>query len=196
MPTVLAAKGFRVTGVDRSAFLLEKAGHRAETLGVTVEWVLEDMRRFVRPGAYDLVLNMFTSFGYFEDKQDDIRVLENVFTNLKPGGIFVIDLMSKERLARMYQPVFADTLDDGAMLVQRPEIRNDWTRVRNQWTVVKNGRAKTFAFEHTLYSGQELKERMERVGFTSIKLYGDLDKSPYDVNARRLVLKGAKPAAR
>jgi len=191
---VLAKKGFSVTGVDRSPFLLDKAKERAKSEGLSVEWVLEDMRRFIRPESYDLVLNMFTSFGYFDDKKDDVNVLENVLTNLKPGGIFLIDVMGKERLAKIFQPTMADVLDDGTMVIQRPEIFDDWTRVRNDWIIIKGGQAKTFKFHHTIYSGQELKDHMERVGFESVKLYGDLDGSPYDSNAQRLIITGLKPS--
>src|SRR5437773_5500468 len=61
-----ARRGFRVTGVDRSPFLLERAMERASESAVEVEWVLDDMREFRRPAAFDLACNLFTSFGYFE----------------------------------------------------------------------------------------------------------------------------------
>ncbi|MGH7558948.1 MAG: class I SAM-dependent methyltransferase [Gemmatimonadota bacterium] len=53
---LLAKKGFNVTGVDRSAFLLRKARAHADRENVQVEWVEQDMRNFVRPDAFDLVL--------------------------------------------------------------------------------------------------------------------------------------------
>ncbi len=191
----LAKKGFSVTGVDRSGFLLDKARERSRSEGVSVEWILEDMRDFSRPASYDLVLNLFTSFGYFDDKNDDIKVLERVFANLKPGGIFLIDVMGKERLAKIFQPSMVDVLEDGTMVLQRPEIFDNWTRVRNQWTIIKGDRARSFHFQHTIYSGQELKDRMTQVGFESIQLYGCLEASPYDSNAQRLVISGLKPSS-
>lgn len=191
---VLAKKGFSVTGVDLSPFLLDKARERAKSEGLSVEWILEDMRRFIRPVSYDLVLNMFTSFGYFDDKKDDLHVLENVLTNLKPGGIFLIDVMGKERLAKIFQPTISDVLGDGTMVVQRSEIFDDWTRIKSEWVIIKGSQAKTFTLHHTIYSGQELKDRMEQVGFESIKLYGDLDGSPYDSDAQRLIITGLKPS--
>jgi 2-polyprenyl-3-methyl-5-hydroxy-6-metoxy-1,4-benzoquinol methylase len=57
---LLARRGFRVTGVDRTPFLLDKARARSEHEDVQVEWVEQDMRDFVRPQAFDLVLNMWT----------------------------------------------------------------------------------------------------------------------------------------
>lgn len=64
----LSKRGFTVTGVDRTSFLLSKAKARARSENVKVEWVLQDMRDFVRPQTYDIALSIFTSFGYFDDE--------------------------------------------------------------------------------------------------------------------------------
>src|SRR5689334_10617543 len=82
----LAERGFSVTGVDRTKYLLDKARSRARTAGVSVEWVQQDMRDFARPGAYHLALSLFTSFGYFNRRDEDTAVLANVFNSLQPGG--------------------------------------------------------------------------------------------------------------
>jgi hypothetical protein len=102
--------------------------------------------------------------------------------------------MGKEILAKNYQPTIANVLEDGTMVVQRPEIFDDWTRVKNDWIIVRGNQAKTFKFHHTVYSGQELKDRLEQVGFESVKLYGDFDGSPYDSKAQRLIVTGLKPS--
>jgi 2-polyprenyl-3-methyl-5-hydroxy-6-metoxy-1,4-benzoquinol methylase len=82
----LRSLGFSVTGVDRTAFLLDEARRHALTEGVEVEWVQEDMRSFARPNAYDLAVSVYTSFGYFDDPADNRLVLRNLFTSLKSGG--------------------------------------------------------------------------------------------------------------
>src|SRR5437773_1202125 len=71
----LARRGVQVTGVDRSRFMLGKARAAAADANADVELVEEDMRRFVRADSYDLVLSLFTSFGYFETQEDNLRVL-------------------------------------------------------------------------------------------------------------------------
>jgi SAM-dependent methyltransferase len=154
-----------------------------------------DMRDFVRDGAFDLALSVFTSFGYFNDKREDLQVLENIFRSLKPGGVCLIDLMGKERLARILQSATSDELPDGTKLIQRHEIFDDWTRIRNEWILIRKGRARSFKFHHTIYSGQELKDRMEQAGFSAVKLHGNLAGDDYGPNAQRLIAVGRKAAS-
>jgi SAM-dependent methyltransferase len=190
----LAQKGFRVTGVDRTAFLLEKARMRAEAAQVEIGWVQQDMREFSRPAAFDLIISMLTSFGYFEDREDDLTVLRNMLRNLKPGGACVIDVKGKEDVARTLQPTTAEVRQDGTIVVKRCQVIDDWTRVRNEVIVIREGQERrTFNFDVTLYSGQELRDRLESVGFSDVKLYGNLSGGKYGLNAERLIAVGRKP---
>lgn len=188
-----AQRGFQVTGVDRSKFLLEHARQRAADAKANVEWVEEDMRRFQRPGAFHLACSLFTSFGYFETEDENLQVLKNVCDSLAPGGVFVIELLGKERLARVWQNVVCQDIEDGSVLFQRHEICPGWTRIRNVWTLVKDDRAKSFTFSHSLYSGGELRDLLLHAGFASVNLYGLLDGQPYGVDANRLVAVARKP---
>lgn len=189
----LAKKRYAVTGVDKTRFLLDKARALGLAAKVNVEWVESDMRDFVRPDAFDMALSLFTSFGYFDERSEDARVLRNILASLRPGGVFLIDVMGKERLAKALQATTSETLPDGTMVVQRHEIFDDFTRIRNEWTVLRKGRSRTFRFHHTIYSGQELRDRMEQAGFTGVKLYGNLAGDEYGPNATRLIAVGRKP---
>lgn len=190
-----AKRGATVTGVDRSAFLLERAAHHAHANDVEVEWVHEDMRRFVRPDSFDLVINMFTSFGYFDDKDDDIVVLRRVFDSLRPGGSFLIEMASKEWLAKAFQPTTFQETADGGLLIERHEIFDDWSRIRNEWIVIRDGHATTFRFHHTIYTAQELKDRLLQVGFGTLRAFGDLSGSEFGIDSTRLVLLAEKPGS-
>ena len=100
----LARRGFRVTGVDRTKQYLDLAAAGAGRESLSLELIQEDMRAFRREESYDAVLNLFTSFGYFEDPRDDQRVVDNVYASLRSGGVLVMQLMSKEVLARIFRP--------------------------------------------------------------------------------------------
>ena len=188
----LAQHGFRVTAVDLSAFHLEEAKARATAVGVAVEFVQADMRAFARPGAFDLAISLFTSFGYFEDDRDDQGILRNLHASLKPGAPLVMDVISKERIAKVLQPTVSQRAPDGTLRVQRHQITDDWTRVKNEWLFIKNDRVRTFTFSLRIYSGQELKALLATAGFGRITLYGGLDGRPYDGDAERLVVLAVK----
>ncbi|HEY6348164.1 MAG TPA: methyltransferase domain-containing protein [Candidatus Angelobacter sp.] len=182
-----AQRGFQVTGVDRSTFLLDRAREHASQANVAVEWVQEDMRRFLRPAQFDLACNLFTSFGYFDKEQDDLLVLRNLYQSLKNGGVLMIDVIGKERLARTWQSAMCFELSDGSLLLQRPQLRDDWGRVHTEWTLMKDGHTRTVSFEHNLYSGRELKDRLLGSGFSQVQLFGSAAGAPYDLNAQRLI---------
>lgn len=188
----LAKRGFKVTGVDRTKYLLDKARERASAEGVTVDFVLEDMRTFVKPNSYDLVLSMFTSFGYFGDKDDDIKVLRNIMKTLKPYGKFVVDMKGKEALAKIFLPFSGQLMSDGTRLFESHEVSEDWSRVRTTWTFVKGPEAKNVEFLINVYSGQELKQLMRMAGFGNVVLFGNLAGAPYDDKATRLIAVGSK----
>ncbi|MEX0323639.1 MAG: class I SAM-dependent methyltransferase [Puniceicoccaceae bacterium] len=190
----MAKAGFNVTGVDRTQFLLDKARERAAEADVEIDWIQMDMRDFFRPDSFDLVLNMFTSFGYFDDKDEDLQVLGNIFTSLRPGGVVIIEMVGKEWLAKVFQPTISTSEADGSRLVQVHEVIDDWSRIRNEWILIKDGQTQTFKFHHTIYSGQEIKDRMKQVGFDDITLYGNFDGDEYGYNASRLIVVARRPS--
>lgn len=187
----LAKRGFRVTGVDRTPFLLNKAKTSAAEQKLDIEFILSDMRDFTRPRAFNFILNMFTSFGYFDNKGEDLKVLRNMHESLQSGGALLIDVFGKEVMARKIKPI---TVMEGgeALIVERHEIFDDWSRLRNEWIVIKGERVNRFKFHHIVYSGQELKSLFEQAGFEDIKLFGDLDGNGYGFDAARLIVVGRK----
>ena len=185
--TALSMKGFRVTGVDLSPFLLSEAQNLARLENVDIEWVREDMRNFVRPDSFDLVINLFTSFGYFDDRRDDARVLRNIHQSLRDEAVLVMEMAGKECLAKDFEPTHSKKLADGRLLIERREVVDNWTRIRNEWIVVEDGTATTFQFETAIYSAQELKDQLFEAGFSEVEVFGDLEGGEYGVRAQRLV---------
>ena len=182
----LARRGFKVTGVDRTARFLEEARRRAEAEGLEIEFVQEDMRTFRRPGAFDAAINLFTSFGYFDDPEEDRRVLENIYASLKPDGKLLLDVMGKEVLARIFRP--RDWQEhNGVLFLEERRLIEGWSRIETRWIIIRDGEREEFTLSLRLYSGAELRALLQEVGFRRTWLFGDLDGEPYDQDARRLV---------
>ena len=194
-----AERGFDVTGVDATEEYLAAARERAREAGVdvstdaegNVEFVHADMREFSRPETFDAMYNLYTSFGYFEDRADDERTARNFYESLKPGGTLVMSLTSKEVLAGKFEKrTWGER--DGAYVLEEHEVTDDWSWMENRWIVVEDGEVREFTVSHRLYSAYELAELLKRVGFGEVAVYGDLDGSAYDESANRLVVVAQK----
>lgn len=189
----LAKAGFDVTGLDISDFLLERARSRAEAAKVEIDWVHEDMRNYAMPEGFDLVINLYTSFGYFAQQSDDLKVLRNIVSSLTEGGAVVLDVVGKEALAGQLPLDRQPTVEhDGSLLIERIEVVDDWSRAKVQWMFIRGDSVERFNFEHTLYSGRELRELMNWAGLSDVSLYGGLDGRPYGPGAERLVAVGRR----
>ncbi|MGC9319763.1 MAG: class I SAM-dependent methyltransferase [Armatimonadota bacterium] len=189
----LARRGFRVTAVDRTEEYIHSLREAAAEEGLEVETVLEDMRRFRHPAAFDAAINLFTSFGYFEDQAEDRLVAENLLASLKPGGALLIEMMGKEVLARIFRPRDWTRCDDGSFQLQECEVIDDWRRARNRWIMIRDGEVIERTFEHRLYSAAELTGLLAEVGFGDFEVYGSLAGDPYDHEAKRLVVLARRP---
>ena len=188
----LVKKGIQVTGVDRTAFYLEKAKERARDEGVEVEWVQSDMRNFIRPESFDLVLSMFTSFGYFENEEDDLIVLSGIHKNLRADGVLILDMIGKECIAANFQETSSVEEPDGTLFIERRKIQSGWGRIENEWILIREDKVSRFRFQLAIYSGVEIRDRLHQVGFRNVKLLGDLQGTPYGWDARRLVVVARK----
>jgi SAM-dependent methyltransferase len=188
-----ARRGYRVTGVDRTKVYLDKARKQAKEEGLDIEFVQGDMRFFSRPNTFNVVINMFTSFSYFEDPQEDKRVVENVFESLKPGGRFIIQMHGKETLAKIFRERdWYENNNLGVIVLQERKVSHNWSWMENRWIMLKGDERIENKVCHRLYAGSELVTLLRDCGFSQVDLYGDLDGNPFDQTARQLVAVGYK----
>jgi SAM-dependent methyltransferase len=179
--------------VDRTASYLEQARARADDDALDIEWIRADMREFRREAAFDLVVNLLTSFGYFKDPADDQRVAENVLASLKPGGQLVMELMGKEILARVFRPTDWHREPDGTLVLEERKLTEDWSRLKARWIILKeDGERYDRNFELRLFGASDLKRVLQDAGFARVDVYGSLEKAPYDHQAERLVIVARK----
>jgi SAM-dependent methyltransferase len=186
-----ARRGYSVVGVDRTRKYLQKARRLAKKEGLEVKFVQEDMRSFCRVDTFDAAVNLFTSFGFFEDIKDDERVIKNVHRSLKEGGVFLIDVIGKERLARIFRERDWQEID-GAIMLEERKISKNWSWIENRWTMLKDGKVEEFKLSLRPYSAVELTALLSNCGFNTTEAYGDLGGAPNDHKAKRLVVVAQK----
>jgi len=187
----LARRGYCVTGVDRTLEFLDAARARAQQEGLSVELLECDAREFSRPETFDLAINLYTSFGYFADQDDDRRMARNVFEALKSGGLLVMEMMGKEILARIFTPRDWEEIDD-VILLQERTLSDSWRWIDNRWILLRGEERHEFRFGLRLYSADELCRLLAEVGFAATTVYGSLAGVPYDQEAKRLVVVAEK----
>jgi len=177
----LARRGFSVTGVDITKAYLDAGRDDAAYEDLPVEFIREDVRTFKRPGAFDLAVNLYISFGYFEDPAEDLLFAKNAYESLKPGGAFIIETLGKEIAVRDF--VEAEWFERaGFMVLTEYEPVDSWTFLKNRWILINNqdNRRIEKTFTQRLYAASELRRLLFEAGFSSVELYGSWDETPYD----------------
>lgn len=186
-----AKHGFNVTAVDITKPYLEIAAGKAKKEGLDIEFVHSDMRDFCRPGQFDIITNLCTSFGYLESVEADVAVLKNMYESLAPDGKFMIEILGKEVIAATFRK--EEHLEaEGCTVLAESRILNDWSMLECKRTIMKDDEQKVITAYHRLYSAAELRGHLRSVGFKNIRVYGDFSGAPYDNNAKSMVMIGDK----
>jgi len=201
----LARAGYRVTGIDRSAYMIGRAqgaaaapGEGAQPPGEPVDWVQGDMRCLpfgTRPssgGGFDACINLFTSFGYFEDEAEDERVVAEVARVLKRGGRFLIDVSNRDYyLLRMWPASWRHY--GRAIILEQTAFEPETCRFYNTFTWVEDDRRESLVHAVRYYTAPELKGMIRRAGLAVTGVYGDFDGRPLTLDSKRIIVLATKP---
>jgi SAM-dependent methyltransferase len=187
----LAGRGFAVTGVDITEAYLKTAEEDAAYAKLDIDFIREDARSFKRPGFFDTAVNLYISFGYFEDPRDDLLMAKNVYESLKPGGAFIIETLGKEIAVRDF--IEAEWFERaGFMVLTEYAPVDSWGGLKNRWILINEKKRIEKTFTQRLYAASELRRLLEEAGFSRVELYGAWDESPYDHRAAALIAVGRK----
>lgn len=178
----LSNAGYQVTGLDLSPNNIDFA---KEFENAGLEFYVHDMRNTFRINYFDAVFNLFTSFGYFETDQDDLKVLGAAWQNLKNGGILVLDYFNKNEIVKSLIKDEIKIIDgiefhisrfvDDNQLIKKIEI-NDGGEIKNYFEKVK------------LIDEDMFDSFFKGTGFNIFKKYGDYELSPFTSQSKRLII--------
>lgn len=197
----LAALDLDVTGVDIIQSELDAAQDSAQAEGVELTLVNHDLRTFHAPNQFDCAVNLYTSFGYCDTVDEDMQILRNIAETVKPGGTFIMECTSRET-AILYWTPGEEFERAGYKVVTHFEVTGAWEGLKSQWTLypadadLKKTPLPQPVVDHTfiqrLYPATFLRNKLMEFGFSKAEVYGDFDFSPYNENARTMVLIGRK----
>ncbi len=183
---LLAKKGTNVTAVDLSENLISIAKQTAGKENVTVDFVNADIREFKSVVAFDLVLNLFTSFGYFKTDEENFSILQKAYDFLVPDGYFILDFFNSDYLLKNLVELSKDIID-GKEIYQYRKINDN--RVIKKIVIIREGTTAEYEESVRLFSKKELTDELTKIGFDIYKTYGDFFGNEFKQNdSPRLIL--------
>ena len=189
-----ALLGLKVTGVDIMQSFLDAAKETADDEGVPLELIRADMRTYESAKKFDAACNLYTSFGYCSSVEEDLKIIKSIAKCVKPGGCFVMELLSREVAVRNF--IEGEWFERaGKTVLTEFTVEGAWEGLRSRWILIDNktGRRIEHCFVQRLYSAPELRNLVLGCGFESVEIFGGFDLSKYDQNAKTMVLVARTP---
>lgn len=190
----ITRRGYEVVGFDLSSTLLERARREAAREGLRVRFVQGDMRALPFTSEFDVVVNLFTSFGYFDDRADDLKALRGAARALRPGGRLLMDLLNKEWLVRHFEPRFWDETPAGAVL---NDLVFDFPtgRLRNTRILIPaRGPRRRLVSSIRIYTLAEIVHLLREAGLAFATAYGGFSGEAYGMDTFRMIVIAEKGA--
>ena len=171
----LARRGFKnVIGLDRSHYLIHKAKQNNTRENLNVIFKEGDARKLpFTTDTFDAVMILGNSFGYFENINDDIKILKEVFRVLKPGGKFLIDVADGKYLKDNFNPRSWEWLDKNHFVCRERSLASDKQRLISREVVsnIKKGVIVDQFYAERLYTKENLKDILQQAGFKNIHIH-------------------------
>lgn len=179
----LNKKGYEVTGIDLS---LANINYAAQFENKNLRFFVEDMRNLDQKNEFDYVLNLFTSFGYFENEHENYETLSCVSKVLKTNGIFVLDFMNMEKVIANLVLHEIKIIDDIEFNITR-RIENNFIIKRIHFT--DQGKEHHFVERVKAISLPDFRNYLDACQLKILHLLGNYNLEEYDVNnSNRLII--------
>lgn len=191
----LAEKGLRVTAVDMSEHMLSEACQKAQDMENPPLFVCQKLQQLQLPRGVDLAVCALDSLDYITDPQDCREAIRRIYRALNPGGCFIFDVNTPEKLQAMDGQVFLDE-DDDVYCVWRGEFDRETNICSYGMDLFqRKGNVWQRSFEEHLeyaYSADQLTGFLRDAGFTDIAVYGDRKFADPEPGEQRIYLKARK----
>ncbi len=192
---LLAERGLVVTGVDMSEDMLAVAYNKTRGLTMPPLFVCQQLQRLQLPRGVDLAVCALDSLDYILDPKDCETAIRRIYKALNPGGVFIFDVNTPEKLRAMDGQVFLDE-DDDVYCVWRGEFDEKSNICSYGMDLFQRDGEVWHRFfeEHQeyAYSAEELTRYLKNAGFTHIEVFADGKVMPPRPGEQRIYMKARK----
>lgn len=185
---MLADAGYRVTGADRSAVLLDEARRRSGGPDWP-RWVQADHRKLpFQDDSFDAVLTLFSSLGY-RGEEGDRATLREVRRVLRPDGALVIETQHRDRVMSTFREESWQDLGDGGLRLEARRMDYAAGEIATDFILIEaDGSRHSLTYRLRLYTATELVRLLEAAGFAHVECFGGFDRAPLSRDTRLVVV--------
>lgn len=169
----LSSIGFDVTGVDISKKSIEFAKRNESN---SLKFFQHDMRNIFKENSFDIVFNLFTSFGYFMTKEEDLNVLNAIYDNLKPNGLFVFDFLNTTQVVKNLVPK-EEKIIDGIHFSIKRFCEGEF--IKKQIKVLDKDKEFNYQEQVKMLNPNALNNLFDQAGFKINQQFGNYELNPF-----------------
>ncbi|WP_299017097.1 class I SAM-dependent methyltransferase [uncultured Polaribacter sp.] len=174
--------GYTVTGLDLSENSIQFA---KQFENETLRFNEHDMRKPFHK-KYNAIFNLFTSFGYFDDDQEDILILQNIKNGLQTNGVFVFDFLNAVKIKANLVTKETKVVDGISFKITRA-IKDNF--ITKNISFFADGKQHNFTERVKYLDLEKMTVYLEKVGFTVTNVFGDYNLNSFDEKtANRLII--------
>jgi len=182
-----AERGYHVTGIDLSEVAIQKARSKAKKMNLDIEFIVGDMRKPL-DRTFDGIINLFTSFGYFRDDEENRKVLRAMQKMLRTDGLLVIDYLNAEKVKKDIESYDEGTIDHIEYEIHR-FLEDDTVNKKMIFQFDDNGKTREYQERVKLYNLDWFREKMKACHLVIKQVYGEYDGQAYDPDeSSRLIM--------
>jgi SAM-dependent methyltransferase len=190
----LAQRGLDVVGLDIDEDYIALARRLAEREHVHAELLVGDMREIPCVGPFDAIINVGSSFGFFETEAEDQRVLESISRTLASGGRLLLEMGNREYLLKNFETHGSlEDADGSAVEIQRSF---DFVRSRIDTTFRRSATGsppENWSHSWRAYTLAEIARLLSNSGLELVHAFGGWGAEAYDADSRRMVVIARRP---
>lgn len=180
-------QGHQVWGIDLSKHNINQARKESNE---RLHFDKHDMREVYKHEFFDYIFNLFTSFGYFNDQEDNLKVMESVCKGLKSNGMFVLDFLNAERVKKELVKSEVISKGDTDFFIER-SVENNVIVKRISFS--DGGRKLNFEERVTAFEHKDLVQLFEPFNLEIQHVFGSYDLQPFNAQTSdRLIMIATK----
>ncbi len=187
----LARRGFHLSGLDLSEYMLDLAREDAKAEGLAIDFGFCGLEEIPYWEEFDAAISTWNSFGYHEDEEGWLEIVENAFQALKPGGLFFLDVPN--RLYEFDKMVFHQEFTrNGAKIVVDRMGDTAQNRINEKHAVTRGDQTTRYGVSYLVFTPGEVESMLRGVGFEIVDRAGDWDGRLLDEDSPRILITAVK----